>query len=99
MENKLRIRSFSDDHHHNTGPQYPGIQTRQLLQRGSCQVIMEEENEEEQSKVETIHIQSNTCNCAERQEKRCKYVTILDVDRYIESLNDWGLNRQRIEVF
>ena len=48
---------------------------------------MEEENEEEQSKVETIHIQSNTCNCAECQEKRSKYVTILDVDRYIESLN------------
>lgn len=52
-------------------------------------MIMEEENEEEQSKVETIHIQSNTCNCAECQEKRSKYVTILDVDRYIDSLNDW----------
>jgi len=41
---------------------------------------MEEDNEEEQSKVETIHIQSNACNCAECQEKRSKYVTILDVD-------------------
>ncbi len=50
---------------------------------------MEEENEEEQSNVETIHIQSSTCNCTECQEKRSKYVTILDVDRYIESLNDW----------
>ena len=28
-------------------------------------------------------------NSAECQEKRSKYVTILDVDRYIESLNDW----------
>ena len=36
-----------------------------------------------------VHIQSNTCNCTECQEKRSKYVTILDVDRYIESLNDW----------
>lgn len=50
---------------------------------------MEEENEEEQSKVETVHIQSNTCSCVECQEKRSKYVAILDVDRYIESLNDW----------
>ena len=38
---------------------------------------------------ETLHIQSNTCNCSECQEKRNKYITILDVDRYIESLNDW----------
>lgn len=51
-------------------------------------MIMEEENEEGLSKVEAIHIQSNTCNCTECQEKRSKYVTILDVDRYIESLND-----------
>lgn len=50
---------------------------------------MEEESEEEQSKVGTFHIQSNTCNCSECQEKRSKYVTILDVDRYIESLKDW----------
>lgn len=50
---------------------------------------MEEQKEEEQSEVETIHIQSNTCNCSEYQEKRSKYITILDVDRYIESLNDW----------
>ena len=50
---------------------------------------MEEQNEEEQSEVETIYIQSNTCNCFECQEKRNKYITILDVDRYIESLNDW----------
>ena len=52
-------------------------------------MIMEEDNEEEQTKVETIHIQSNTCNCPECQDKRRKYVAIFDVDRYIESLNDW----------
>ena len=50
---------------------------------------MEEENEQEQSTTETVHIQSNTCNCPECQDKRRKYVAILDVDRYIESLNDW----------
>ncbi len=50
---------------------------------------MEEQNEEEKSKVKVAHIQSNTCNCAECQGKRSKYVAMLDVDRYIESLNDW----------
>ena len=50
---------------------------------------MEEENEQEKSKVAPIHIQSNTCNCAECQEKRSKYIAILYVDLYIESLNDW----------
>ena len=51
---------------------------------------MEEETEEEKSTIgETIHIQSDSCNCCECQEKRNKYVTILDVDKYIESLNDW----------
>lgn len=74
---------------HYPGSPHPGVQTRQLLQERGRKVIMEEENEEEKSKVETIHIQSNTCNCAECQEKRSKYVTILDVDRYIDSLNDW----------
>lgn len=41
------------------GSQHPGIQTRQLLQGRNRKVIMEEENGKEQSKVETIHIQSN----------------------------------------
>ena len=50
---------------------------------------MEEEIEEETSSIETVHIQSNDCNCSKCQEKRSKYVAIFDVDRYIESLNDW----------
>lgn len=50
---------------------------------------MEEEIEEDKSTVETSHIQSNDCNCRECLEKRSKYITVLDVDRYIESLNDW----------
>lgn len=50
---------------------------------------MEEEIEAEKAKIESIHIQSNTCNCAECQEKRRKYVAILDIDKYVESLNDW----------
>ncbi len=51
---------------------------------------MEEDNEEEKSTVEEpIHIQSENCTCSECQKKRSKYVAIFDVDRYIESLNDW----------
>lgn len=50
---------------------------------------MEEEVEDKKLEIETIHIQSNDCNCSECQEKRSKYVAIFDVDRYIESLNDW----------
>ena len=52
-------------------------------------MIIEEETEQGNTEVETLHIQSNTCNCAECQGQRNKYVNILDVDRYIESLNDW----------
>lgn len=48
---------------------------------------MEEEIEQDNSEIESIHLQ--TCDCAECQEKRNKYVTILDIDKYIESLNDW----------
>ena len=50
---------------------------------------MEEEIEEGSSAIETVHIHSNDCNCSECQEKRSKYVALFDVDRYIESLNDW----------
>lgn len=50
---------------------------------------MEEDIEEEKSTIETIHIQSDTCNCVEYQGKHSKYITILDVDLYVESLNDW----------
>lgn len=50
---------------------------------------MEKGINEEESTVEIVHIQSDTCNCSECQGKRIKYVTILDVDIYLESLNDW----------
>ena len=52
---------------------------------------MEEEIEQEDTDIdiEALHIQSINCNCPECQENRRKYVTIVDVDRYIETLNDW----------
>lgn len=50
---------------------------------------MEDEIDEEKSLIETGHIQSDTCNCCECQKRRNNYIAVLDVDRYIESLNDW----------
>ena len=50
---------------------------------------MDEEIEQDNPDIETIHIQSKDCNCTSCLEKRNKYIQILDVDRYIESLNDW----------
>lgn len=48
-----------------------------------------EEAEQEYIEKDSVHIQSTECNCVQCQENRNKYVQILDVDRYIESLNDW----------
>ena len=35
------------------------------------------------------HIESEECQCAECQCAKKRYVQIIDVDRYINSLNDW----------
>lgn len=50
---------------------------------------MEEEIEKDNPATEGIHIQSENCNCSTCLENRKKYVHMLDVDKYIESLNDW----------
>ena len=50
---------------------------------------MEEETEQEYIQIETEHFQSSECNCVQCQKSHQEYVQILDVDSYIESLNDW----------
>ena len=54
---------------------------------------MAKDKEKESPKIESIHTKSENCNCSccleNRAENRKKYVQILDVDRYINSLNDW----------
>lgn len=35
------------------------------------------------------HIELEECQCAECQYAKKRYVQIIDVDRYINSLNDW----------
>lgn len=49
---------------------------------------MEEQYKSGQTEVESLHTESMTCNCVECQDKR-KYVQIIDVDLYIDTLNDW----------
>lgn len=49
---------------------------------------MEKLNENDEAYSASLHIESLTCDCAECQGKR-KYVQIIDVDRYIETLNEW----------
>lgn len=44
--------------------------------------IAEEENS-------SLHIDSNRCNCQDCKNRKRKYIRILDMDRYVENLNDW----------
>ena len=51
---------------------------------------MEEVTEIESEFDDSIeHIESEECQCAECQCAKSHYVQIIDVDRYINSLNDW----------
>lgn len=50
---------------------------------------MEDSIEEIETGTESIHSQSDNCDCVECRKNRNKYVSVLDIDRYIESLNDW----------
>lgn len=50
-----------------------------------------ESTEEEISEIETeiVCIQSENCQCEECQKQKRKYISVFDIDRYVESLNDW----------
>lgn len=56
---------------------------------------MEEEFEvDSESKDSIEHLSSDECQCAECQCAECqcakkRYVQIIDVDKYIDNLNDW----------
>ncbi|MBD5194847.1 MAG: hypothetical protein HDS87_03870 [Bacteroidales bacterium] len=43
--------------------------------------IMEEENS-------SFHIDSQECNCPDCKSRKRSYIQILDMDRYVEHLND-----------
>lgn len=44
--------------------------------------IAEEENS-------SAHIESQKCNCPDCKSQKRRYIQILDMDRYVEHLNDW----------
>lgn len=52
---------------------------------------MEEEILEEKDLNETsaLHIESADCNCPDCQKGKKHYIQILDMDRYVNALNDW----------
>lgn len=51
---------------------------------------MKEEIEVDSEDKDSIeHINSDECQCAECQCAKKRYVQIIDVDKYIDNLNDW----------
>ncbi|MDE7421441.1 MAG: hypothetical protein K2N35_14680 [Muribaculaceae bacterium] len=42
--------------------------------------------EEESS---SSHIDSQECNCLDCKNRKKRYIQILDMERYVEHLNDW----------
>lgn len=46
-------------------------------------------DESSEAEISSPHIESNECNCPECQKGKNHYVQIIDIDRYINALNDW----------
>lgn len=36
-----------------------------------------------------LHIESDNCQCPECDKLRKRYIQIIDVDKYVNALNDW----------
>lgn len=50
---------------------------------------MEEQEESIDTETSVHHIESDKCQCPECNESRIRYIQIIDVDRYVNALNDW----------
>lgn len=50
---------------------------------------MDKLKEFKDKEVTLLHADSEECLCKECQEKRNRYIQIMDVNRYVNSLNDW----------
>lgn len=42
-----------------------------------------------QAEVSSQHIDSNECSCPDCQKGKKHYIQIIDIDRYVNALNDW----------
>jgi len=51
---------------------------------------MEEQDNKEIDNIEmdSVHVENQQCNCDDCRNQR-QYVQILDIDRYVNALNDW----------
>lgn len=50
---------------------------------------MEEQEESIATETSVLHIESDNCQCSECDKNRKRYIQIIDVDRYVNALNDW----------
>ncbi len=50
---------------------------------------MEKQEVSINTETSVLHIESETCQCPECDKKRKRYIQIIDVDRYVNALNDW----------
>lgn len=50
---------------------------------------MEEQEESIDTETSVLHIESDKCQCPECDKNRKRYIQIIDVDRYVNTLNDW----------
>lgn len=50
---------------------------------------MEKQEESIDTEISVLHIESVNCQCPECANNRKCYIQIIDVDKYVNSLNDW----------
>lgn len=48
-----------------------------------------EEIENGEETISNLHIENSGCDCLECRNGRKHYIQILDMERYVEHLNDW----------
>ncbi len=51
--------------------------------------ILSDEIKTSEEENTSLHIEALECNCAECRNRKKHYVQIIDMDRYINALNDW----------
>ena len=50
---------------------------------------MEEQEESKDTETSVLHVESGNCQCPECTDYRKHYIHIIDVDKYVNALNDW----------
>ncbi|MBD5427534.1 MAG: hypothetical protein HDR38_08325 [Treponema sp.] len=50
---------------------------------------MEEQEGSKDTETSVLHVESDNCQCPECDKLRKRYIQIIDVDKYVNALNDW----------